>query len=55
MARYQVFAEEVVVYTAFIEAEDKKEAKRIADSGEIDWGYPVDGEHFRVVEVRKDC
>lgn len=53
MAKFQVFAEEVVVYTAFIEAEDKMEANRIADSGEVDWGHPVDGEFFRVVEVRE--
>lgn len=52
MAKFKVFAEEVVLYTAFVEAEDAKEANRIADSGEVDWGYPVDGEFFRVVEVR---
>jgi hypothetical protein len=51
--KYQVFAHEVVVYTAFIEAVDKMEANRIADSGEVDWGHPVDGEFFSVVEVRE--
>lgn len=54
MARFQMFAEEVVIYTAFVEAEDAKEANRIAQSGELDWGYPVDGEFFRVVECRKE-
>ena len=53
MAKYQVWAEEVVVYYAEVEADDAKEANRIAESGEVDWGYPVDGEFFRVVETRR--
>ena len=52
MAKFSVFAEEVVTYYAEIEAKDATEANRIANSGEVDWGYPTDGEFFRVVEVR---
>jgi hypothetical protein len=52
MAKFTVFAEEVVTYCVEIEAKDAKEANRIANSGEVDWGYPTDGEFFRVVEVR---
>ena len=54
MAKFQVWAEEVVTYYAEVEAEDATEANRIANSGEVDWGYPCDSEFFRVVEVRKE-
>lgn len=54
MAKFCIWAEEVVTYYAEVEAEDAIEATRIANSGELEWGYPCDGEHFRVVEVRKD-
>lgn len=54
MAVFQVWAEEVVTYYAEIEASDATEANKIANSGEVDWGYPCDGEFFRVVEVRKE-
>jgi hypothetical protein len=52
MPKFGVFAEEVVTYYAEVEATDATEANRIANSGEIEWGYPTDGEFFRVVEVR---
>lgn len=51
MAVYQVWAEEVVTYYAEVEAGSKEEARKIAESGVVEWGYPVDGEEFRIVEV----
>ena len=53
MAVYQVWAEEVVTYYAEVEATSAEDARKIADSGESEWGYPVDGEFFRVVETRR--
>ena len=52
MAIFQLWAEEVVTYFAEVEAKDATEANRIAQSGEVEWGYPIDGEQFRIVEVR---
>lgn len=54
MAKFQLWAEEVVTYYAEVEAGSVEEAHRIANSGEVEWGYPCDGEHFRLVEVRKE-
>jgi hypothetical protein len=51
MAVYQVWAEEVVTYYAEVEADNAVEARKIAESGVVEWGHPVDGEEFRVVEV----
>jgi hypothetical protein len=49
--KYQIWAEEVVTYYAEVEANSAEEARKIAESGEIEWGYPVGSEFFRVVEV----
>jgi len=49
--KYQVWAEEVVSYWAEVEASSKEEAQKIAESGVVEWGHPVDGEHFRIVEI----
>jgi len=51
MAIYQVWAEEVVTYFAEVEASSKEEAQRIAESGVVEWGYPIDGEHFQIADV----
>ena len=51
MAIYQVWADEVVTYYAEVEAESKEEAQAIAESGEFEWGQPIDGEHFQIAEI----
>ena len=53
MAIYQVWAEEVVTYYAEVEAESQEDALKKAIFGDVEWGYPIDGEHFRVVEARE--
>ena len=50
MAIFQLWAEEVVTYFAEVEAKDATEANRIAQSFCVCWR--IDGEQFRIVEVR---
>jgi len=51
MAIYQVWAEEVVTYYAEVEAKSVEEAREIAESGAVEWGHPVDGEHFQIADI----
>ena len=51
MAKYQVWAEEAVTYYAEVEAGSIEEARAIAESGVVEWGHPVDGEHFQITDI----
>ena len=51
MAIYQVWAEEVVTYYAEVEADSAEKAQKIAESGSVEWGHPIDGEHFQIADI----
>ena len=52
MPKFIVSASELVFYQAEIEAVSKDEARAIAFSGGVDWGNPVDGCDFEIVEIK---
>ena len=48
MATFRVHASETVYYMVDVEAENESEVQTMIDSGDIEWGQPVDGDDFNV-------
>lgn len=52
MPKFIVSASELVFYQATVEANTLDEAKEVISSGDVNWGNPIDGCDFEIVEIK---
>lgn len=53
MAKYYVFASELVQYMKEIEADSQEQAEEIAQDLEWDYGDAIDGQQFQIDEINE--
>lgn len=53
MPKFEIDACETVYYRIVGEAENIDELDRMIRDGEINWGKPVDGDHFEVLHIEE--